>query len=110
MLPNEKRKKTQVLYRPRVENSVKDFFSVVPESKCICSVPKIITFLTFLQKLTVGLTTTRVQNLKNNEYTKLQFSNEESKLVLTVGKKEFNHFDHQTVFLNPTPEWVSFLF
>ncbi|KAJ8985047.1 hypothetical protein NQ317_016958 [Molorchus minor] len=59
-----------------------------------------------IKKLTDGLKATRVQNNKNNEYTKLQYVNDESKPVLTVGKKEFNHLDHQTVFLNPTPEWL----
>ncbi|XP_056637779.1 inositol polyphosphate-5-phosphatase A isoform X2 [Diorhabda sublineata] len=56
-----------------------------------------------VKKLTDGLRTIRVQNNKNNEYTKLQFMTEDSKLVLTVGKKEFNHSDHQTVF---TSEWL----
>ncbi|CAH1966174.1 unnamed protein product [Acanthoscelides obtectus] len=60
-----------------------------------------------VKKLTDGLNTTRIQNNKNNEYTKLQFTNDESKLVLTVGKKEFNHSEHQTVFLEPTSEWES---
>ncbi|CAH1260364.1 unnamed protein product [Diabrotica balteata] len=59
-----------------------------------------------VKKLTDGLKTTRVQNNKNNEFTKLQFTTEDSKLILTVGKKEFNHSDHQTVFQNPTSEWL----
>ncbi|CAH1115157.1 unnamed protein product [Psylliodes chrysocephalus] len=59
-----------------------------------------------VKKLTDGLKTTRIQNNKNNEFTKLQFTTDDSKLVLTVGKKEFNHSDHQTVFLNPTSEWL----
>nr|CAH7722026.1 unnamed protein product [Callosobruchus chinensis] len=59
-----------------------------------------------VKKLTDGLNTTRIQNNKNNEYTKLQFTNDESQLVLTVGKKEFNHSEHQTVFLEPTSEWL----
>ncbi|KAG5882452.1 hypothetical protein JTB14_036454 [Gonioctena quinquepunctata] len=59
-----------------------------------------------VKKLTNGLTTTRVQNNKNNEFLKLQFTTEDSKLVLTVGKKEFNHSDHQKIFLNPPTEWL----
>ncbi|XP_023028973.2 inositol polyphosphate-5-phosphatase A isoform X2 [Leptinotarsa decemlineata] len=59
-----------------------------------------------VKKLTDGLKTTRVQNNKNNEFMKLQFTTDDSKLVLTVGKKEFNHSDHQAVFLNPTTEWL----
>lgn len=64
-------------------------------------------FFFYIQKLTAGLKSTRVQNNKNNESTKLHYTNEDSKLVLTVGKKEFNHSDHQTIFLNPTSDWVS---
>ncbi|XP_018576970.1 type I inositol 1,4,5-trisphosphate 5-phosphatase isoform X2 [Anoplophora glabripennis] len=59
-----------------------------------------------VKKLTAGLKPTRVQNNKNNESTKVHYTNGDSKLVLTVGKKEFNHSDHQTVFLNPTPDWL----
>ncbi|KAJ8917854.1 hypothetical protein NQ315_010767 [Exocentrus adspersus] len=59
-----------------------------------------------IKKLTDGLKSTRVQNNKNNESTKLQYTGEDSKLILTVGKKEFNHSDHQTIFLNPTSEWL----
>ncbi|CAG9862365.1 unnamed protein product [Phyllotreta striolata] len=57
-----------------------------------------------VKKLTDGLKTTRIQNNKNNEFAKLQFTTEDNKLILTVGKKEFNHSDHQTVFMNPTSE------
>lgn len=67
-------------------------------------------FCVLLQKLTEGLTTNRIQNNKNNEYTKLQYTNEESEPVLTVGKKEFNHTEHQTIFLNPSETWVSNFF
>lgn len=47
-----------------------------------------------------------MQNTKNNDQTKLQFNNEDNNLVLTVGKKEFNHKEHERVFLNF--EWVGF--
>ncbi|XP_071050398.1 uncharacterized protein [Onthophagus taurus] len=59
-----------------------------------------------IKKLTEGLNATRIQNNKNNEFTKLQYTNDESQLVLTVGKKEFNHSDHQTVFLYPSETWL----
>ncbi|RZC33633.1 type I inositol 1,4,5-trisphosphate 5-phosphatase [Asbolus verrucosus] len=59
-----------------------------------------------IKKLTEGLSTTRLQNNKNNDHTKLQYANDESELVLTVGKKEFNHLDHQKVFLTPSPTWL----
>lgn len=57
-----------------------------------------------IKKLTDGLTKIRVQNTKNNDQTKLQFNNEDNNLVLTVGKKEFNHKEHERVFLNF--EWL----
>lgn len=59
-----------------------------------------------LQKLTQGLNEIRIQSSKNNEFVKLQFTNKDSETVLTVGKKEFNHSNHQDVFLSPTDYWV----
>ncbi|XP_049823389.1 inositol polyphosphate-5-phosphatase A isoform X2 [Aethina tumida] len=53
-----------------------------------------------VNKLTEGLN--KVQNNKNL----LQYTNESSKCILSVGKKEFNHSDHQSVFLNPSPTWL----
>lgn len=67
----------------------------------------LVCFFFSLQKLTEGLITNRIQNNKTNEYTKLQYTNQNSEPVLTVGKKEFNHSEHQTVFLNPSETWVS---
>ncbi|XP_017770055.1 PREDICTED: type I inositol 1,4,5-trisphosphate 5-phosphatase isoform X1 [Nicrophorus vespilloides] len=59
-----------------------------------------------VKKLTDGLRTVHVQNNKNNELTKLQYTNEESEVILTVGKKEFNHSDHQNIFLNPSVTYL----
>lgn len=65
--------------------------------------------IAIFQKLTEGLTTTKIPHHKSNDLTKLQFHNEDNKLVLTVGKKEFNHFEHQDVFLKSDGSWVSFM-
>lgn len=59
------------------------------------------------QKLTEGLKAVQIQNNKNNEFTELQYTNKESQLVLTVGKKEFQHSNHQSVFLSPEESWVT---
>uniref|UniRef100_A0AAR5QEY6 inositol-polyphosphate 5-phosphatase n=1 Tax=Dendroctonus ponderosae TaxID=77166 RepID=A0AAR5QEY6_DENPD len=53
-----------------------------------------------IKQLTSGLTKTRVQNIKNNDQTKIHYNSEDDDLILTVGKKEFNHSDHARVFLN----------
>ncbi|ERL91046.1 hypothetical protein D910_08388 [Dendroctonus ponderosae] len=47
-----------------------------------------------IKQLTSGLTKTRVQNIKNNDQTKIHYNSEDDDLILTVGKKEFNHSDH----------------
>ncbi|CAH1121785.1 unnamed protein product [Ceutorhynchus assimilis] len=57
-----------------------------------------------IKKLTNGLTKTRIQNTKNNDQTKLHFNNEENNLILSIGKKEFSHKDHERVFLDF--EWL----
>ncbi|KAI4462124.1 trisphosphate 5-phosphatase [Holotrichia oblita] len=59
-----------------------------------------------IKKLTEGLQSTRIQSNKTSEFTKLQYTNNDSKTILTVGKKEFNHQDHQTVFLSPNETWL----
>lgn len=59
-----------------------------------------------IKKLTEGLTTVRIQNNKNNEFSKLQYRNEDQDAVLTVGKKEFNHADHQGVFSQQPDDWL----
>ncbi|KAF5273923.1 hypothetical protein FQA39_LY01038 [Lamprigera yunnana] len=59
-----------------------------------------------IKKLTEGLTTTRIQNHKNGDFTKLQYTNDDSQLILTIGKKEFKHSDHQSLFLQNTDTWL----
>ncbi|GLV44361.1 Inositol polyphosphate-5-phosphatase type I [Carabus blaptoides fortunei] len=59
-----------------------------------------------VKKLTQGLTTTKILHHKTNDYAKLQFHNDQSQLVLTVGKKEFNHTEHQDVFLASDGSWL----
>ncbi|XP_044744013.1 inositol polyphosphate-5-phosphatase A, partial [Chrysoperla carnea] len=53
-----------------------------------------------VKKLTDGLITNRIQNANDNNKTKLQYFNTDQQLILTVGKKEFTHLQHQNVFLN----------
>lgn len=50
--------------------------------------------------MTDGLITNRIQNANDNNKTKLQYFNTDQQLILTVGKKEFTHLQHQNVFLN----------
>lgn len=48
----------------------------------------------------------RVQNVKSDN-TKVHYRNSDGDNVLTVGKKEFSHSEHQTKFKE---EWVSFVY
>ena len=50
-----------------------------------------------MQKLTEELTEHRIQHLKNDN-TKVQYRDSDGQNILTVGKKEFTHADHQTKF------------
>lgn len=59
-----------------------------------------------VKKLTEGLTPVRIQNNKKTEFTKVQYNNDDSETVLTVGKKEFNHSDHQNIFLENDECWL----
>ncbi|KAK4875419.1 hypothetical protein RN001_011841 [Aquatica leii] len=59
-----------------------------------------------IKKLTDGLTTTRIQNNKNGDFTKLHYTDDDSQLILTVGKKEFKHSNHQSIFLQDTDAWL----
>lgn len=56
-----------------------------------------------LQKLTEELSIHRILNVKNDHY-KVQYRNTEGQNVLTIGKKEFVHTEHQTKFKE---SWVS---
>ncbi|CAG9569504.1 unnamed protein product [Danaus chrysippus] len=53
-----------------------------------------------VKKVTEDLHACRLQNSNNVESSKLQYLKED-RVVLTVGKKEFAHVDHQKVFREP---------
>lgn len=55
------------------------------------------TKLFYSQKLAEDLTIHRILNVKNDNY-KVQYRDGDSKNVLTIGKKEFHHIDHQIKF------------
>lgn len=55
------------------------------------------------QKLTEELSIHRILNVKNDHY-KVQYRNADGQNVLTIGKKEFVHAEHQTRFKE---SWVS---
>lgn len=59
-----------------------------------------------LQELTENLTMHRIQHVKSDN-TKVQYRNEDGTNVLTVGKKEFSHAEHQTKFKE---DWVMKIF
>lgn len=49
------------------------------------------------QKLAEDLTIHRILNVKNDHY-KVQYRDGDAQNVLTIGKKEFHHVEHQTKF------------
>lgn len=57
----------------------------------------------FIQKLAEDLTIHRILNVKNDHY-KVQYRDGEAQNVLTIGKKEFHHVEHQSKFKE---SWVS---
>ncbi|XP_050681918.1 inositol polyphosphate-5-phosphatase A isoform X2 [Leptidea sinapis] len=57
-----------------------------------------------VKKVTDSLSAYRVQNGTNVDSSKLQYRSKDDRIVLTIGKKEFNHVDHQKVFREP---WLS---
>ncbi|XP_063233437.1 uncharacterized protein LOC134537094 isoform X2 [Bacillus rossius redtenbacheri] len=59
-----------------------------------------------VQKLAAGLSPVRVQGVKNTDHTKLQYRDDASEVVLSLGKKEFCHRDHQTVFYEDDAMWL----
>jgi hypothetical protein len=60
-----------------------------------------------LQKLSEGLIAVPTFKYNNTEEcTKMQFENEESEVVLSLGKKEFSHSAHQSIFIDKNGEWV----
>lgn len=50
-----------------------------------------------VKKLTKDLSIHRIMNIKN-DHTKLQYRDDLGSNVLTIGKKEFSHVEHQTKF------------
>ncbi|RZF38464.1 hypothetical protein LSTR_LSTR011954 [Laodelphax striatellus] len=60
-----------------------------------------------IKKLSEGLNPVKVQSHKNNESTKVLYKDDStSQVVLTLGKKEFKHLDHQNMFINDSGEWL----
>ncbi|XP_054267370.1 inositol polyphosphate-5-phosphatase A-like isoform X1 [Macrosteles quadrilineatus] len=58
-----------------------------------------------IKKLANGLNPVEVNSTKNNEINKLLFRDEEQ-VILTLGKKEFSHYDHQNLFIKNAGEWL----
>lgn len=60
-----------------------------------------------VKKLSEGLNPVKVPSSKSTDYAKLQFKDESSQqVVLTLGKKEFSHQDHQKLFVGDESEWL----
>ncbi|XP_020284387.1 uncharacterized protein LOC109855028 isoform X2 [Pseudomyrmex gracilis] len=57
-----------------------------------------------IKKLTEDTRERRLSNKGN--ISKLQFHNRDDDLILTLGKKEFSHHEHQNVFMNNGGEWL----
>ncbi|XP_065213157.1 uncharacterized protein 5PtaseI [Planococcus citri] len=58
-----------------------------------------------VKKLTTGLNECK-DNEFNNDDTRLEYKDESSEVVVSIGKKEFSHNDHQNVFINDSAEWL----
>ncbi|XP_059490684.1 inositol polyphosphate-5-phosphatase A isoform X1 [Neocloeon triangulifer] len=60
-----------------------------------------------VKKLSEGLIAVPTFKYNNaDECTKMHYQNEESEVVLSLGKKEFCHVDHQNIFLDKNGEWL----
>ncbi|GAB1860167.1 inositol-polyphosphate 5-phosphatase [Camponotus japonicus] len=57
-----------------------------------------------IKKLTEDTQERRLSNKGN--ISKLQFHNRDDDLILTLGKKEFSHYEHQNVFMKNGGEWL----
>lgn len=57
-----------------------------------------------IKKLTEDTQERRLSNKGN--ISKLQFHNKDDDLILTLGKKEFSHYEHQNVFVQNSGEWL----
>ncbi|XP_049958900.1 uncharacterized protein LOC126475247 isoform X1 [Schistocerca serialis cubense] len=59
-----------------------------------------------VKKLAEGLSPVRLQSNKNADLTKLQYRDGASQVILSLGKKEFSHQEHQKVFVDDNAEWL----
>ncbi|GFG35545.1 hypothetical protein Cfor_08280, partial [Coptotermes formosanus] len=59
-----------------------------------------------VKKLAEGLNPVRLQSNKSTDHTKLQYRDGTSQVILSLGKKEFSHQDHQTVFMEENGKWL----
>ncbi|XP_008206104.2 inositol polyphosphate-5-phosphatase A isoform X2 [Nasonia vitripennis] len=57
-----------------------------------------------IKKLTADTTESKQSN--KGSLSKLQFRNESDDLILTLGKKEFSHHEHQQVFVENSGQWL----
>ncbi|TGZ48639.1 Type I inositol-1,4,5-trisphosphate 5-phosphatase [Temnothorax longispinosus] len=57
-----------------------------------------------IKKLTEDTQERKLSNKGN--ISKLQFHNRDDDLILTLGKKEFSHYEHQNVFMKNGGEWL----
>ncbi|XP_076165417.1 inositol polyphosphate-5-phosphatase A isoform X2 [Ptiloglossa arizonensis] len=57
-----------------------------------------------IKKLTEDTQERRLSNKGN--VSKLQFHNKDDDLILTLGKKEFSHYEHQNVFMQNSGQWL----
>ncbi|KAF3425723.1 hypothetical protein E2986_05806 [Frieseomelitta varia] len=57
-----------------------------------------------IKKLTEDTQERRLSN--KGSISKLQFHNKDDDLILTLGKKEFSHYEHQNVFVQNSGEWL----
>lgn len=56
-----------------------------------------------IKKLTEDTQERRLSN--KGSISKLQFHNKDDDLILTLGKKEFSHYEHQNVFVKNSGQW-----
>lgn len=59
-----------------------------------------------VKKLTEDLNPVRLQSNKSTDHTKMQYRDGTSQVILSLGKKEFSHKDHQTVFIEDDGKWL----
>ncbi|XP_012062323.1 PREDICTED: uncharacterized protein LOC105625608 [Atta cephalotes] len=57
-----------------------------------------------IKKLTENTQEKKLSNKGN--ISKLQFHNQNDDLILTLGKKEFSHYEHQNIFIKNNGEWL----